>query len=187
MVSVVFAVTYEEHIGQVVGHIHIMVGEGVVLFRIQYFQKRAGRVAAVVPGQFIYLIQNHDRIGNSAPFHPLHNSSGHGADIGSAVTADFRLVPDAAQTDADVLSAESPGNALADTGFSGPGRAHEEQDRTVLFLVQSHNGKLLNDPLLDFFQAVVVFVQNLFGPGKINGFKFRSFPGQAGYKVRIAS
>ena len=149
MVSVVFAVQIE-----------IVVRKGIVLFRIKHLQKGARRIAAVIFGEFIYLIQYDNRIGRSAALNALHDPARHGSDIGPPVSANLRLIPDAAQTDSCVGPSKGSGNALSDTCLSGSRCTGKQKDRAGLFLVQEHNGNLLDNPLLDLLQAVVVFIQN---------------------------
>ena len=71
MVSVVLAVQNEQNVGKIIGNVHVMIGERVVLFRIQHFQKGAGRISAIVSYQLIHLIQHHYRIGSAASLHYL--------------------------------------------------------------------------------------------------------------------
>ena len=127
--------TYEQHIGQIIGHIHVMIGERVVLLRVEHLEKRAGGVSAVVFRKLIYFVQHHDRIGHSASFHAFHNSAGHSPDISSAVAADFCFIPDATQADADIFAAKRFSDTLADARFSCAGSAGKEKDRTVLLFV----------------------------------------------------
>ena len=166
----------EEHVGQIIGNVHIVVCKCIVLLRIQYFQECACRISAIVLGQLVHLIQHHDRVGGAAALHSLHDPPRHGADIGPAVAADLRFVADASQTDADIFTAQRAGNALSDTCLARAGRAHKEQDGAVLLLVQSHDGELLDDALLDFPEPVVVFVQDCFRLVQIDGFYFGSLP-----------
>ena len=52
----------KKHVGQVVGSIHVVVGKGIVLFRIENFKQGAGGISVVGDGELVDLIQNHDRI-----------------------------------------------------------------------------------------------------------------------------
>ena len=146
-----------------------MVRKCAVLFRVQYFQQGAGRIPAVIFGQLVHFIQHHDRIGRTAPLHGFHDPSRHGADVSPAVSADLRLVPDAAQADAGVFAPQRPCNALTDAGLAGAGGAYEEQDGTVLLPVQRHDSQLLDDALFYFLQPVMIFIQDLLGPFQIDG------------------
>ena len=87
----------EHHIRQVVVHVDVVVVERIVLFRIQHFQHRRTRVSTVVAAQFVYLIENDDRIGGLCLDEALDDTSRHGTDVGLAVSADFSLVSDTPQ------------------------------------------------------------------------------------------
>ena len=52
----------KQHIRQVVGHIHVVIREGIVLFRIQDLQQGTGRIPVVGSGELVHLIQHHNRI-----------------------------------------------------------------------------------------------------------------------------
>lgn len=80
-----------------------MIGKTEILFRIQHLQQSAGRIAVILPRQLIHLIQNHNRIGGTAPLDALHDPPRHCAYVSATVSADLSLIPDAAQTDADVF------------------------------------------------------------------------------------
>src|SRR5207342_711603 len=91
-----------------------------------------------------------------------------GADVGAAVTADLRLVTDAAEGHADKLASERTCDRLADRGLAGPGRADEGQDRArplvrldPALLAQLADGDVLDDPVLDVVQTGVIRVEHL--------------------------
>ncbi len=162
-----------------------MVCEGAVLLRVQDLQKGAGRVPVIGHGQLVHLIENHDRVGDATLLDSVHDPSGHGTDIGPPVAPDIRLIPDAAQADTDVLSLQGFGDTLADTGLAGSGGSHKEQDRSGLLFLQIHDGNLLDDPLLDLFQAEMIFLKDLFRPVKVDGLGRLLFPGQACDKIQV--
>ena len=101
------------------------------------------------------------------------------------MSPDLCFIPDTSQTDPDIFSSQSLGDTLADTGFSGAGSSYKEQDRTGLFFVQGHYCKLLDDPLFDFLQSIVVFIQDGLSFFQVNRRHFRSLPGKAGDKIQI--
>ena len=177
--------TDEEHVGQVIGHVHIMVGESTVLLRIQYFQKRRRRIAVIRFAQLVHLIQNHDRIGNTAFGNAVHNPAGHCADVGTAMPADISLIPYSAEADPHVFSVKCPGDALSDAGLACAGSADETKNRSGLFLLQIHNRNLLNDTVLDPLHAEVILVQNLLRLADAYRLRRLLFPGQAGDKIEI--
>ena len=101
------------------------------------------------------------------------------------MSADIRFVPHAAEADADIFPAKRLGNARADAGLAGTGRADKEQDRAGLLVVQAHHGELLDDAPFNLFQAEMVFVQNLLRFGQRREAHIFLFPGKRGQKVQV--
>ena len=176
---------YEEHIGKVIGNVHVMVCKGTVLFGIQDLQQGAGRISVIGNAQLIHFIQDHDRIGSAALLDAVHDPAGHGADIGPPVAADIRFIPDAAQADPDIFTLQGPGNTLADAGLAGTGRSHKKQDGTGLLAAQVHDRDLLDDPLPDLLQSEMIFFQDSLCFSQINILRFFLFPGKTGQEIQI--
>ena len=175
----------KQHIRQIVGYVHIMIGKVIVLLRIQHLQKRAGRITVEGLCQLIHLIQYHNRIGNAAPFHAFHNPAWHRADISAPVSAYLCLIANAAQTDSYIFSAKRLRYTLSDAGLSSSGRAHEQQDRARLLFLQPHRGDLLNHAPLNPFQPIVILIQDPFCPVQIYGPKSLLLPGKPRHKVQV--
>ena len=55
----------EQHIRQVIGHIHIVVGKGVVLLGVEDFKQGTCRVAVVGSGELVHFVENHHRVGHA--------------------------------------------------------------------------------------------------------------------------
>src|SRR5438477_534871 len=90
------------------------------------------------------------------------------ADVGAAVTADLGLVADAAEGHADELTPCGPGDRLADRRLAGAGRADQREDRTRALVfgdpaldAQLLDRDVLDDPVLDIFQASVIGIEYL--------------------------
>ena len=89
-----------------------MIRKGVILFQIQHFQQRAGRIAVIAALlQLIDLIQDHDRVARASLLHAFKNIARHRADIGAAVSADLCFIMDAAQ--AHIFAPQRLSDALA--------------------------------------------------------------------------
>ena len=88
-----------------------MVTKGMVLLRIQHLQKRGGRVTTEIRSHFIHLIQEEHGVHAACNLHAMDNATGHGADIGAAVAANFGFITNAAQGYAGKLAADSLSNA----------------------------------------------------------------------------
>ena len=175
----------KQNVRQVIGNIHIVIREAEVLLRIKHLQQRAGRISAVVAAQLVHLIQDNDRIRGTCIFHRIHDTPGHGSDVRSSVTSDLSLIPHAAKGDPHILPSERLRDALADTRLARSGRADEQKDRTGLLLVQAHDRKLLDDPVLDLLEAVMILIQDLMGLLKIDLLKLRLLPVKRSHKVKV--
>jgi hypothetical protein len=84
------------------------------------------------------------------------------------VTADLRLVPNAAERHAHELAIQCSGDGLADRRLAGSGRADQRQNRTgplvlgdAALLAQLADRQVLDDPLLDVVEAGVVRIKDL--------------------------
>ncbi len=122
----------EHHFAQVERHPEVVIGEGVILRRVEHFEQRRGRVALEGDAQLVDLVEQEDRVAGAGLLHPLDDAARHGAHIGAAVTADVRFVPRAAERDADVLPPHRAGDALGHRGLADARRADEEEDRRPL-------------------------------------------------------
>ena len=83
------------------------------------------------------------------------------------MAADLGFVTHPAQADADELAPGRPRDRLAEAGLAHARRADEAHDRPLqLFRALLHR-QILDDPLLDLFQSVVVGVEDRLGLGQI--------------------
>src|SRR4029079_5862975 len=80
-----------------------------------------------------------------------------------AVAADLGLVVDAAEAHPDELPAHGLGDALAERGLADAGRSDGAEDRAADLVGQRADREVLEDPLLDLLEAVVVLVEDLGG------------------------
>ena len=144
--------------------IEIMIGERVVLRRVEHFEQRGRRVAAKIRADLVEFVQQNHRIAAFDAAQGLDDASGHRADVGAAMTANFRLVPHAAERDARKLAAERVGHAFAERRFADAGRADEAENRAFDLLAAFDDGEKFQQPVLDFRQAEMLLVQNLFAP-----------------------
>ena len=126
-----------------------MVGKSIILLRIQNLKESRRRITVIGGGKLIHLIQYHDRIGNTCLLYAVHDSAGHGTEIGSSVPANVRLVSYTAKTHANIFSSQRFRNALSDTGFPCTGSSHKEKNGAGLLLLQIHDRNLLNHPFLN--------------------------------------
>ena len=153
----------EHHVRQVVVDLQVVVGEGRVLLRVQHLEQRRGRIAAPVGAQLVDLVEQEERVGRLRLLHRLDDLAGHRADIGPPVAADLGLVAHAAERHAHELAARGLGDRLAERGLADAGRADQAEDRALQLRRARLHRQVLEDPLLDLLQAVVVVVEHLLG------------------------
>ena len=119
----------EHHAAHIHRDLDIMIDKSAVLRAVQYLEKRRRRIALVVASELVHLIEKHQRVGCSRLDHSLDDASRKGCDIGSAVSADLRLIAHAAEADADILAVHGLRDALRDRGLAGSGRSYKAKDR----------------------------------------------------------
>ena len=120
----------EKDVGQIIGRVHVVVGESAVLFGIKYFEQSAGRVPVVGDGELVDLVEHHDRVGDAALLNAVHDPAGHGSDVSASVPPDIRFVAHTAKAYTGILAVECPGDTLSDAGLAGAGRSDKAENRT---------------------------------------------------------
>ena len=73
-----------------------MVGEGIVLFRVQYFEKGRRRVAAHVRRHLVDFVKKEYGVLDAGLLEARNDAARHRADVSAAVASDFRFIPHAA-------------------------------------------------------------------------------------------
>ncbi len=167
----------EHDLGEVVLDVEIVIGEGVVLFRIEHFQQRRGGIAAEVHRHLVHFVEEEDRVDRAGLLHPLDDLAGEGADVRAAVAADLGLVADAAEGEADELASGGAGDRLRQRGLPYARRADEAEDRPLGLLHELAHGQELENALLDLIEAVVVLVEDLLGQVDVLDLFRRLLPG----------
>ena len=150
----------EQHARQVERQVEVVVGEGVVLRRVEHFEQRRRRVAAEIRADLVQFIQQDHRVAAFDAAQGLDDAAGQRAHVGAAVAADFGLVAHAAQGDARELAAQRVGHAAAQRGLAHAGRADQAEDRAFDLLAPLDDGQEFQQPVLDLRQAEMLLVQN---------------------------
>ena len=68
---------YEQHLAQIIWNLKIIVPEGIVLFGIEHFEQRGGRIALVVAAELVDLIEQNERIRAARLLNSGNYSAGH--------------------------------------------------------------------------------------------------------------
>ena len=138
-----------------------MVAEGVVLRRIEDLEHRARRVAAEVRAHLVDLVDHEHRVARARVAERADDRPRHRADVGAAVTADLGLVADPADRDPLEAAPERPGDRAPEARLADAGRPDEAEDRPVRLGIERADGEVLEDPVLDLLEVVVVLVEHL--------------------------
>src|SRR4051794_26418381 len=80
------------------------------------------------------------------------------------MSADLRFVMDATEAHADELAAHRSRDALAKARLADARRSDEGKDRASDLVGEGPHGEVLEDPLLDLLEAVVVLIED---PGSL--------------------
>ncbi len=118
----------EEDLREVERHAEVVVGEGIVLRRVEDLEQRRRRIALVGDPELVDLVEEKDGILGARLLHALKDPPRHGADVGPAVSADVGLVARAAERDADVLASHRARDRLGDRGLPDSRRSGKEED-----------------------------------------------------------
>ncbi len=79
------------------------------------------------------------------------------------MTANFGLVVHAAQAEPDEFAIDRARNRTTERSFADARRPDQTQNRAFRFLLDLAHGEGFDDPLLDLFKAVMIFLKNRFG------------------------
>ena len=129
--------------------------------RVEHFKQRAGRVATKIRADLVDFIEHEDRIARAAAAQLLNDAARHGADVRAPMTADLCFVAHPAETNPHKFAAERVGDRLAETGFAHAGRPQKTKDRAVPLRIEFSHGEIFDQALLNFFQIVVVAIEDL--------------------------
>src|SRR6185436_17700515 len=96
----------KQHFAQIERNAEVVIGEGVVLSRIEHLEQRARWIALERRSELIDLVEQEDWILRSRLLESLHDSARHRSDVSAAVSSDVRFVARATQSYAHVLAAQ---------------------------------------------------------------------------------
>src|SRR3990172_9183077 len=100
----------EDHLGEIVGYLQLMIGEAVVLLGIKDLEQRRRRIAAEILPELVDLVKHEQGIDRTDAAHGLQDPSRQGPDVSSPVASDLGFVADPSQGDADKLPSQGPTN-----------------------------------------------------------------------------
>mmetsp|Transcript_28790 Transcript_28790/g.73373 ORF Transcript_28790/g.73373 Transcript_28790/m.73373 type:complete len:463 (+) Transcript_28790:906-2294(+) len=176
---------HEQHLGQVDGHVQVVVHEARVLLGVQQLQQRGRGVARVAAPQLVDLVDQHQRVGGLRVLEALHHLAGHGAHVRAPVALDLGHVVQAAHAEAVVRTLERVGDGAADGRLAHARRAHQAQDLALRRPPQRRHRDELQDAVLDVLQPVVLRVQHRARMAQVERLGRGHAPGQAGQPLQV--
>ena len=151
----------EKDFRKVVLGIQIVVVERGVLLGVEHLQKGRCRISVVPLSDLVHLVEYDYRIGRAATLDCLYDTSGHGTDVGTPVSADFGFVVQAAQRDSSEFAFESRSHGFAERSLAHSRRAVETYYRRFQIAFELYDGEVFEDSLLYLVQPEVVLVELL--------------------------
>ena len=186
-VSSMFAVVMKMTLREVERQVEVVVAERRVLLRVEHLEHRRRGVAAEVGAHLVDLVEHEHRVGRAGVAQRADDRAGHRADVGAAVAADLGLVAHAAHADALELAAERAGDRLAERRLADAGRADEAEDRAARVRLEPAHGEVLEDPVLDLLDVVVVGVEHLARVLEVEVVGRRRVPRQRGQPLEVGA
>src|SRR5690349_19111043 len=176
----------ESDLGEIKGHVKIMIAERGVLLRIEDFHKSRGRIAAEVATELVHFVEHAHGIVGLRALQALDDLARKSADVSAAMPANFRFVVHAAQGNAHELASQGTRDGLAERGFSHAWRPNEAEDGSLHARLQLLHCQVVEDALLDFLQVIVIFVEDFARFGNVDLFAAGRFaPGQGGHPFEV--
>src|SRR5882724_9585691 len=153
----------EDYLRQIKWHVEVTIDKRVVLPRVEHFQQRAGRVAAKIRANLVDLIKHENRVPRTGAPQFLNDSARHRSDVRAAMTADLCFIAHTAETDPHKFAAQRIGNRLAKAGFAHTRRPEKTEDRAVSLWIKFAHSQIFDQPFLNFFQIVMIAIEDLLG------------------------
>src|SRR5579864_2063364 len=100
----------EDDLRKIIGHFQVVIGEGVVLFEIEYLEQGCRWVAPVIAADLVDFVQHEERVERAGRLHGLEYAPRQRADVGAAMPAYLGLVMHAAQREPHELATKRRGD-----------------------------------------------------------------------------
>ncbi len=158
-----------------------------ILLRIERFEQSRSRIAAEIAPDFVDFVEHENRIFGLRAANALNNLSRQCADVSAAMAANFGFIMHAAQRQPHKLASQRPRNRFAQRSLAHARRSDEAQDRTFHIRLQPPHGKIVENAVFNFFQIVVIGIQNFFGLRNLNFLPGSFGPRQHGQPLHVVA
>ena len=138
-----------------------MIAESEILCTVKNLEHSRGRIAVVILRELVDLVEKEYGIDCSGLLHRVDYPAGHRTDICAPVAADLRFVTDTAEAHSHEFPSECPCDRCRNGSFADARRADETDYLAVDLSGQFTDCEILNNALLDLFEPVMVFVEDL--------------------------
>ena len=162
-----------------------MVAEGFVLLRVKHLQEGAGGIPSKIGAELVNLVEHEDGVDRADAVHALDDSSRQRPDVGPAMPPDFRFVADPPERYPGEFSVGRPCNGAAQGGLTDAGGADQAKDRAFGLSDQAANRQVFQDPLLHFFQAMMIFFEHGLGVSEIEILSGPLGPGKIHQPIQV--
>ena len=176
---------YEEHITQIIRYVHVVIGEGAVLLRIEDLEESARRITVEGARELVDLVEHHDRVRHTGLRDAIHDPARHRPDVGTTMAADICFITYTTEGNAHVLAVQCLRDGLADRGLAGTRGTDEDEDGAGLGLPEVHHRDLLDDTLLHLLHAEMILIEDLLGLAEVDGLRSFLLPGKTGHEIEV--
>ena len=150
----------EQHAGKVQRDLEVVVAERVILRRVEDLEQRCRRVALDAHRNLVDFVEHEHRVRRLRRLQRLDDAAGHRADVGAAMSADLRFVPNAAERNPHELPVHRARDGLAERRLTDAWGSDEAEDRPLHVSFELTDREILDDALLDLVEIVVILVEN---------------------------
>ena len=164
-----------------------MIGEGVVLRRVEHLEHRRRGIAAEVRRELVDLVEHEHRVLAPGLTQRREDAAGQRADVGAPVAADLRLVAHAAERQAHELAAERARDRAAERGLAHARRTGQAQDRPLLSRIQLAHRQVLEHAPLDLVEPLVIGLEQRARRGHVDAIFGALRPRQLGQPLEVGA
>ena len=132
----------------------------MVLRGIEHLEEGRRRIALEAGGHLVDLVEHEHRVHRPGLLERLDDPARNRPDVRASMTANLGLVANAAERDAHELPRHRAGDRLAERRLADAGRADEAEDRALHVPFELPHRQVLDDPLFDLVEVVVILVEH---------------------------